>query len=93
VIGIGEQHLSATLQKVFPALGSDGRMRTHRHEGRRQNLVVTGCKARGARTRAGGRGFQCEVQPTQGGVPMGGLCGARFLYATWWVCLEKHGSL
>src|SRR5665213_2659715 len=68
-------------------------MRAHRHEGGSQNLVVTGRKASGARARAGGRGFQFEVQPTQGGIPIGRLCGVRFLYATWWVgCTTTTGS-
>ena len=67
VVGVGEQDLRTTLEEIFTALGSNRRMRTYGHEGRRQYLVVLRGEARGAGARILGRGFEREMQPPRGG--------------------------
>ena len=67
MVGVGQQHLSAALQKIFAALRSDRRMRTHGHERGGEHLVVLRGEARGAGARILGRGFEREMQPPGGG--------------------------
>ena len=67
MVGIGEQHLGAALEKILTALRADGRVGSHRHERRGQNFVVPCRETRGACVRARTGGFEFEFQPPHGG--------------------------
>jgi hypothetical protein len=69
VVGVREEHLRATLEHVLATLRSHRGVGTHRHERRRQHLVVRGPEPPGACARARDRGLEGERQATHIGVP------------------------
>src|ERR1700722_15436843 len=67
MVGVGEQHLGTAFQEIFTALRADRRMRTHGHEGGRQNFVMLFGEPRGPGARILGRRLEREMQPPRGG--------------------------
>jgi hypothetical protein len=57
VIRVGQQHLRPAFEQVLAALRAHHGVGAHRHESRRQHLIVQGGKAGSSSARAGGSGF------------------------------------